>query len=150
MYFCNSGYLFYNYIHSIHLFYNYIATCTSVQLIIDSDVHILHHSISIGNLTSKPSSWRSHSFPSIEADPLLPPVTIKPLILSPDWNLLAIGVEEFAKAIWNSAAVRSVCLAQKGSLTLSDVIQVYCAVVGEYLAIQFKVDICVTNIEANA
>ena len=61
---------------------------------------------------------------------------------------MAIGVEELAKAIGSSsAAVRLVSLAQKGSLTLSDVAQVYCAVISEYLAIQFKVDIYVTNIE---
>ena len=62
---------------------------------------------------------------------------------------MAIGVEELAKAIGSSsAAVRSVSLAQKCSLALSNVAQVYCAVISEYLAIQFKVDICVTNFEA--
>ena len=118
------------------------------QLIIDSNVHTLHHSIGVGNLTSKPARWRSHSFPLIEADPLLPSVAIKAFILSPDWNSLTIGVEELAKAIGSSsAAVRLVSLAQKCSLALSNVAQVYCAVISEYLAIQFKVDICVTNIE---
>ena len=114
--------------------------------LIDSNVDTLHHSIGVGNLTSKPSSRRGYSFSSIEADPLLPSVAIKAFILSPDWNLTVIGVEELAKAIGSSsAAVRSVSLAQKCSLTLSDVIQVYCAIVGEYLTIQFKVDICGTD-----
>ena len=110
---------------------------------VQGDEYLLHDITIIGDLTAILATWRHNTTPSIETNELVATVTVElcPSSYTNDGDSPSTWVVELSISIGaGTATCDLVSFTEKGAISFTNVKKACHTVVGESVAIQFKVD----------